>query len=254
MIDVDSMMVALYVADSLDAEETNQFERHLQGCAECRAEVRELQEVMADVASLHEVSPPPELRASLLSRISTTAMLPAETTHHTPVTAAAVADQDSTVVRPDFGRRRRPALTWLAAAAAILAVALGGVTVWQQSELQSVQAADAQRQELLSADDLQVNHTELDGAGLTYLVSQSRGKALITASDLPEPGENRSWQVWVMEDDVPRSGAVIDSGGAVQVQIEGVKGGQLLAITNEPRGGSPAPTNDPKAISELAVA
>ena len=252
MIDVDSMMVGLYVADSLDAEETAQFERHLQGCADCRAEVRELQEVMAEVASFHEVTPPPGLKASILSEISTTAMLPVHSSVSTPLAEEATEEPGSNVVRPDFGQRRRPVFTWLAAAAAVLAVALGGVAVWQQSELLSVQAADAQRVALLAADDLQVGHTELDGASLTYLVSQSQGEALVTSSSFPDPGENRSWQVWVMEDGVPRSGALVNTGGVIQVNVDDVRGGQALAITNEPRGGSPAPTDDPQAIVEFA--
>ena len=152
---------------------------------------------------------------------------------------------------PEFGRPRRPVVAWLAAAAAILAVALGGVTVWQQFTLQSIQATEAQRAELITAPDLQVNHATLEGGELTYLVSLERGTAIMASSELPDPGSDRSWQVWVMQDAVPRSGAVVDVGGPIQTWIDGVDGGEALAITNEPRGGSPAPTGEVLAAFEF---
>ena len=260
MSDMHSM-VGPFVTDALDADERDDFESHLETCADCCDEVRDLQETLSELAALHEMAPPPGLRASILDAISTTDMLPADSTDAappTPLRAQADAsnmgsDQESTpeepsnIVTPAFGQRRRPVLTWLAAAAAVLAVALGGVTVWQQSELQSVQAADAQRTEFLASPDLQVRSANLDGADLTYLVSQVRGEAIVASSNFPDPGANRSWQVWVMQDDVPRSGAVLDEGGVIQVIIEDVGGGEALAITNEPRGGSPGPTGQVQA-------
>ena len=266
MSDLHSL-VGPYITDALDGDERDSFELHLEGCVKCRGEVLELQETMAEMSALHEAAPPPELRSSILSAISATPMLPALDSaaspdaipvHETPPVDNETPSRDeppSNVVTADFGRSRRPVVTWLAAAAAVLAVALGGVTVWQQSELQSVQAADAQRVELLASADLQVSRTNLDdGTDLTYLVSQSRGEALIASAGLPEPGAERSWQVWVIEGDVARSAAILDEGGQVQVSVKGVTGGELMAITNEPRGGSPAPTGDPQAAVELQAA
>lgn len=263
MSDLHSL-VGPYITDALDGDERDSFELHLESCVDCRGEVLDLQETMAEMSALHESPPPPALRSSILSAIAATPMLPAEATSatpepthiapHSPQTTADIshADAPSNVVSPDFGRSRRPVVTWLAAAAAVVAVALGGVTVWQQSELQSVQAADAQRVEFLASADLQVSRTKLDdGTDLTYLVSQSRDEALIASAGLPEPGAERSWQVWVIEGDVARSAAILDEGGQLQVSVEGVAGGELMAITNEPRGGSSAPTDDPQAVVEL---
>ncbi|RMB62084.1 anti-sigma factor [Tessaracoccus antarcticus] len=260
MSDMHSM-VGSYVADALDDGEREEFDQHLASCAACRAEVYSLREALVEVGAFHEAAPPPMLRASILGAISGISQLPAqeprparsETAQPSPAVQHPSAVQPppespapSNVIAPahGFGRPRRPVSTWLAAAAAVLAVALGGVTVWQQSELRSVQAADAQRADLLAAPDLVVAPGTLDGGRLTYLVSKERGEALVTSSDLPDPGPERSWQVWVMKDGVPRSGALLDSGGRVQAWIDGVSGGQALAITNEPRGGSPAPTTD----------
>lgn len=263
MSDLHSL-VGPYITDALEVDERDSFELHLDSCVECRTEVLELQETMAEMSAFHETAPPPELRSFIMSAISSTPMLPADdsATVHTPSpdeTSArdATPEHDMTpsnVVTPDFTRSRRPVVTWLAAAAAVLAVALGGVTVWQQSELQSIQAADAQRVELLAAPDLQVSRTNLDDTDLTYLVSQSRGEAIIASTGLPTPGAERSWQVWVIQDEVPRSVGIVDDGGQLQVSVAGITGGELMAITNEPRGGSPAPTGEIQAAVELKTA
>ncbi len=244
MIDIHTLS-GVYVADALTHPELDDFDAHLDECTQCRDEVDAMRETMADLGALHEVAPPPALRASILGAIAAIPQAPAAS--QSPA-APAVADAPRltppNVITPahGFGRPRRPITSWLAAAAAVLAVALGGVTVWQQSTLQSIEAADAQRVELLAAPDLEVSRAKLEGGSVTYLVSQGRGQAILTASDLPDPGEDRSWQVWVMQDGVPRSGAVLDTGGRVQAWVDGVAGGEALAITNEPRGGSPAPT------------
>ncbi len=248
-------LIGPYITDSMESDERHAFELHLEGCEDCRAEVLDLQETMAEMSALHETAPPPELRSSILSAIKTTPMLAADDSARSDVMAIDEApaqnEEPSNVVAPDFQRARRPVATWLAAAAAVLAVALGGVTVWQQTELRSVQAADAQRLELLAAADLQVSSTSLEGADLTYLVSPSRGEAIIASTDFPTPDSERSWQVWVVTDDVPRSSAIISEGGTLQVLVEDITGGDLMAITNEPRGGSPEPTGEIQAAVEL---
>lgn len=250
-------LVGPYITDALDGDERDSFELHLKSCKACRTEVLDLQETMSEVSALHEISPPPALRASILGAIAATPMLPVEKSliarePQPAVQATTDVETPSNVVTPDFTRNARPVTTWLAAAAAVIAVALGGVTVLQQSELQTFEAANAQRVELLASPDLQVTRTALaDGTDLTYLVSQSLGEALISTTGLPSPGDDRSWQVWVVQDDTPRSVAVLDEGGQLQVSVEDVSGGQAMAITNEPQGGSPQPTGDLEAAIEL---
>lgn len=251
MNDIHSF-VGAYVADALDDDELEDFDTHLAECGQCRDDVASLRETMAELGALHEAPPPPPLRAAILDAISTTTQLPADD-HPATAVPRDQTPSPSNVVAPaeGFGRPRRPVATWLAAAAAVLAVALGGVTVWQQSQLQSIQSANAQRADLLGAPDLRVLPAALGEGELTYLVSPQRGEALIASSNLPDPGTDRSWQVWVMQDGVPRSGAVVDEGGQVQAWINDVAGGEVLAITNEPRGGSPGPTGEVQADVEL---
>ncbi|GAA4062452.1 zf-HC2 domain-containing protein [Nonomuraea soli] len=48
--------VAAYVLGVLDDDETERFERHLDGCADCRREIQELQEVPLALDELKQQS------------------------------------------------------------------------------------------------------------------------------------------------------------------------------------------------------
>ena len=65
-----------YAVDALDDAERASFEQHLAVCADCRAEVAELSAAAGSLASLVETTPPPSLRASVLSGIGQVRPLP----------------------------------------------------------------------------------------------------------------------------------------------------------------------------------
>ena len=65
-----------YAVDALDDAERTAFEQHLAGCTDCRAEVAELSAAAHSLGALTEATPPPSLRASVLSGISQVRPLP----------------------------------------------------------------------------------------------------------------------------------------------------------------------------------
>ena len=65
-----------YAVDALDEGERALFEQHLAGCADCRAEVAELSATAHSLSALTEETPPPSLRAAVLSGISQVRPLP----------------------------------------------------------------------------------------------------------------------------------------------------------------------------------
>ena len=75
MSDIHALSGA-YAVDALDELERVGFERHLAGCATCRAEVASLREATAAMADDVALAPPPELRASVLEEISRVRPLP----------------------------------------------------------------------------------------------------------------------------------------------------------------------------------
>ena len=225
-----------YAVDALDDLERAAFERHLAGCAECRAEVDSLREAAAMIAETTPVAPPTELRGRVLAGITTVRPLPPE------------------IPAPAARRRRLPRLLGAVAAAAVLVV--GGVVVAQQpwAEDETVQppsAIDA----VLGADD--ARSTTLDfpgGASATVTHSDSLGKAVLQTRDMPPPPKGRVYQVWFDQPDAGMvSAAVMPVKEDQTLLLEGDAASATGAgITVEPEGGSAEPSSEPIALFDFA--
>lgn len=66
-----SEWVTLYAFGELPADERRLFEQHLsEGCAACSAALRQIEEVMADLAAGVSMAPPPGLRERLMKSVA----------------------------------------------------------------------------------------------------------------------------------------------------------------------------------------
>lgn len=271
----------LYAVNALDPRDAEVFEEHLADCPACQEEVAAFGEVLADLAASAPVQPPQYVRDELLARIheeaaSSPAAGPAggapaaQGSEAEEPTAGGPADAEQTAtefraqeqagpgsVTSLAAARQRRGARWpmLVAAAALAAVVgLGGWFVGtQQQEQQQQQLAQEQdrRADLLGAGDLTVEQIEVQGRPATLLVSPSQDTGMLVASDLPDPGEGREYQLWLMQDQTPAPDAHF-SGGEVTVWLDGaVDDADAVAMTVEPAGGSPAPTTDPLAVVQL---
>jgi hypothetical protein len=110
-------LTGAYVLDSLDDLERRAFERHLAECEDCRTEVRELSETVAELGAGDAIAPPEGLRDSVMAEVSRTVQL-APHPRTAPVSAA--------------GRRWASWLT--VAAVAVLAFGLGAFVTQQRSQ------------------------------------------------------------------------------------------------------------------------
>ena len=138
-------LTGAYAAGALDDAERAEVEAHLLECADCAREVADLQETLAELSLLTEAAPPAALRVAVLESIATVRPLPPVTASNADASPAAtraaeVAEPTATVT-PLAPRRR--VLTWLAAAAAVLAIAVGGLAWHPWSEDASQTVADA---------------------------------------------------------------------------------------------------------------
>ena len=233
-----------YAVDALDGAERAAFESHLLGCADCRAEVAELTAAGHSLAALTEATPPPSLRASVLSGISQVRPLP-------PLPEDAAAPVADAVVVPL--RRRSRASTWLAGAAAAAVIAVGGLawSPWSDDSGtlspvdQVVTAADAVR---VSSSKGELN------AEVAY--SRQLGRAAITVAGLPPAPEGKTYQLWfVGSDGVARSAGLLtpDEDRRGSMVLEGdPSAAAAVGMTVEPAGGSTAPTTDPLVVLALA--
>lgn len=203
-------MTALYLVDALDDLERQRYEAHLPGCAQCRAELefldRGLEEYVADASE----PAPPELRAAVMSAVP----------------------------EAEASKRRLPGLiVGIAAAAAavsvVVAVAIGG-----EPDLV---------EQIYNADDVVEFAVEDSPFTATRIVySREVGRVLFVAHDLPDPGEDRTYQLWLIDDSGPRSaGTFRPEDGQTTVVLEGTaEAGLVVGLTVEPEEGSSQPTGD----------
>lgn len=270
-------LVALYAVDALEPAEQAAFEHHLPGCPRCQMELADYAEVTAHLAEAVAQDPPPALRATVLGAIHGTRPLPASS-EETPAEVVTVStgtgtspgagtaeeglpaggtgDFGAEVVSLEAHRRRRRRLLAVAAAAALVpGIALGGWGLGVQSEQRQQQQLLAQEQQrenrLLAASDITTHRIEVEGRPATLLVTQEQDTALFVATDLPDPGPGREYQLWLIDEDVPVPDARF-TGGQVRAWLDGeVADAAAVAMTVEPAGGSTTPTLPVIAATEI---
>jgi anti-sigma-K factor RskA len=235
MPDVHTLSGA-YALDALDPEEAAEFRTHLEGCAACRQEVRELREAAARMGAVETVQPPPELRVRVLAAAD-----------RTPQDPPPVREEPTALGTSPRGRR------WdrlVLAAAALLVVGGAAVGIRQVVE-DPAPVTPAER--VFQADDARtVDEPTMNGGELLVAVSPSREEMAVDTSELPELSGDRVYQLWSLEGgEVLQSLGVLEPGGTAAMPLpdEGV----TVALTIEPSGGSELPTNAPIVQVEPAA-
>ena len=258
---------AAYALDALDPVEQQEFEEHLDGCAECRRDVEELRKTAADlVLSVVAPPPPPALRAAVLAGIVGVEQLPAAPGRPRRAKASIPAEDEPAdaprpVARPADptpavdelalrrANRRARLLSVLVAAVTVLALALGGVvySLARQGEAPpvaspQVPAGPQVDPSLLAAPDAQILPTTLtNGAKVSFVVSKSQNRAAIVSTDLPLPGAGNTYQLWTLKGDtvVRRDNTLPGGTNQVQLFTGPVNDSTQLAVNIEPTGSDP---------------
>ncbi|GAB2594364.1 anti-sigma factor [Pseudactinotalea suaedae] len=255
-------LTGAYVLDALTVDEQVAFERHLAACEDCRAEVRSLRDAVVRLPEVSAMTPPPELRASVLAAISTVRPLPPlpeQTEREEEPLSSSVTPPDAAPVSLDRRRRARSARRadrWQLVAAAACVVALAGV-LWGALRMPDAELGRevavvedegrTQMTALLEAPDLRVYAAEgAEGMRGTVLMSDEVGSAVVLLQDLPDLGDDEVFQAWSIAGAAPADAGVFRSGdGSATVVLDGdVLAAEVVALTIEPTGGSPAPTGD----------
>lgn len=231
--DVRDLLPA-YALDAVDDVERRAVERLLAADPDARRELDEYRDVVAAFAV--ESDPPPALRDAVLARVAAATVPPAgESTGGVVVDLAAAR------------RARRRRWTGLAAAvAAVVAVAVPTTVAVRATQEQSRLEARADAIERMLADpDATILHGDVTGGGQASVLAAG-DDMYFRASDLPDAGDDRDYQLWVVEPD----GAVVSAGvldvqdGSTSRLVQG-EPGVGMAVTVEPAGGSEQPTTDP---------
>jgi anti-sigma-K factor RskA len=228
-----------YVLGALPEEERREVEEFLAQHPERQAEVDELG-AFAGLLALtpQEHEPAPELRRSIMSVVESEAR------------------SSSARSEPRFaGLRELFSLQNLAlAAAALLVIGLFSWNMLLQGEVRDLQGRVANLQQSPQSRMVALEGTgDAPQQGHAEVMILDDDRAVLMAEDMPRAPEGRTYQIWVIEGDVPEPGGLFEPRGeSVAAVVEKpLDEGDVIAVTIEPAGGSQQPTTDPLMTAKL---
>jgi anti-sigma factor RsiW len=237
MSDIHTLSGA-YALDAVSDLERAAFRRHLEQCPACAQEVAELTETAARLAGASAAAPPARLRERVLAEVGRTRQL-----------GPGRAEPSRTT-----GRWRRWTAAAVAAAVVLLGLGAGALVEERRVRDAQRQSVRAQRIEaVLAAPDAVLRTVPgPDGRGrVTLVVSQERNQAVAVLNGLNSPGVDRTYQLWMLRDGQATDEGTLGTGASGgTVLVEGVRGQQTFAISNEPAGGSRTPST---ALARISI-
>jgi anti-sigma-K factor RskA len=230
MSDIHTLSGA-YAVDALHDLERAEFDRHLATCDSCAAEVESLRDTAARLADISATPPPADLRSKILAEAKTVRPLPPQ------------------IAEAQKPRWRIPAMA--AAAAVVIGLGAGVATEWRPWEPETVQLSLADR--VRQAPDAQSwTQTLPAGGSVTVTRSKSIGAAVWQSSGLDPAPSGRVYELWLQAPDESLKPAGLFSSGDGEVIMRGDADTAIGAgVTEEPSGGSPAPTTEPLAFIDF---
>ena len=239
--EINREVLELYALGALQPDERRGIDEHLErNCPVCTGALQEARRLNTEIlASLPLETPSPALRAKVLASVAPP--------------------------------KRRLPVAWMALAAA-LAICMVFLGVENERHRHQLIASEAETRELQArADQLGaalafLRNPETRPASArpggnqprgTYFVNPRSGVMLI-ASNLPIPAAGRAYEMWVIpKSGAPRPAGVFRpdaSGSVVHLQAGPVDlpTTRAFAVTDEPEGGSAAPSTQPFLITPTA--
>jgi anti-sigma-K factor RskA len=211
--------LAAYALGALGEGEA-ELRDHLEGCEECRKELRWLQPAVDLLPrSVAQLRPPPRLRRRLMSTVR--------------------AESRAALRERAPARRGRDwsALLWRPATAAAAGVLLaagigGGYLLHQPGDETSVVAAKAATGAPSASGSLE----------------RSDGSGILRVQGMPELARNQVYEVWVRRGGTMEPSSLFSVRGnrSGEAAVPGpLEGAEAVLVTKEPRGGSMQPTSHP---------
>ncbi|HEX5585974.1 MAG TPA: anti-sigma factor [Acidimicrobiia bacterium] len=232
-------LLPAYAIDAVDEDERAAVESFLAQDADARAEVESLQRTASFLA--HTGGPPPvgvweRLEAVIRETPHPEGAVPPP--RLVPITAAA----------PTHPNRR-----WQVLAVAAVVVAIASFSLWALDRGGSDQATDTAALAQTAATTPGARHAVLrdaDGATLARAVVLPDGTGYLTTAALPALDDERTYQLWGVDDHDAISLGVIGANPKV-IAFHAANAANALAITNERAGGVVSSNEAPTAVGEL---
>jgi len=205
--------LAAYMLGALEPDEAAELERHLEGCERCREEMRWLEPAVHSLPeSVERREPPKQLRQSLMTEVQ----------------------KDVPAEEPARSRSRRwflkPAIGF-----AVVALLVAGVVGYEVGKDGSGGGGGA------STIVRQVD-------GMTVKMVQEGESGTLQLSGVPQVPQDKVLEAWVeREGEVEAVPALFvpDRHGQAETRIADMTGVETVMVTEEPQGGSDAPTGEP---------
>lgn len=271
-------MLPLYSLSALEEAEESALKEHLTTCAECRAEFDQWCDTASALAYAAEPAEPSlELRSRIIENVGSlngqsgtrNVGVSSRGTSESPNPAAGPASQDSNVIHmPVRSWNLRQRILAIAASLAFVALLASLFVVWSRNqaleaevarlssgliETQDKLARLEQDSEILNAPTLAVatlKGTEMaQKAQGKLMYDQKTGRAIFTASNMPQAPAGKAYQLWYLTGNRALPGAVfsIDESGRATMRDQlppEARDATAFAVTLEPASGVNAPTGE----------
>jgi anti-sigma-K factor RskA len=227
-----------FVLGALPEDERREFEEYLAAHPERQAEIDELIAVAGLLAlSPQEQEPSPELRLSIMQAVEAEAERPRP--------------------QPETGPARFRGLLGVRnlalGAAALLIIGLLSFNVFLQGQIHDMQEQAQNPQPPRDSRLVELKATGPAHGAKAQVMIYAGDRAVLMAEDMPRVPQDKTCQIWVIEDDVPKPSGLFKPGDElVAVVVENpVSRADAIAVSLEPEGGSKEPTTDPMLVARL---
>jgi hypothetical protein len=233
-------LLTAYALDALEPDEVVRVSELLRRQPELRQVVAELRAAADLLPHALDVEPPPELRQRTLDYAL------GKTSRQAPAPP-----------QPNIWRRWTALLGGLSAALALTAALLWGQLSMARAELARVQQSQEQVAMVMAQSNALVT---LEGDRASGAIVRHENGTVVLAASLPQLQPGRAYQLWYIHAGNPQPQPsdvfTVDPQGIALVTVSSTSdalAADTFAVTEEPAGGSQAPTTDPILVGSITT-